>query len=697
MAAVPAPASATFAALFSDASKDPFSGTYAASFAPFDISPAGVNVTPETVRQQIAAASNQRLPLAIALLVEGRIRPFFLPFRRDQAMGAPADPSTDGKFFAYDGELIHGQGSLVEVPSQWFNLTNVVHGPTVDNIRAAIAASNDPSLLMGPFQQGDPDTMELRARSTVVLPHKYVGLFLSQLEGITPHYYFETILPVIEADGLAVDCAPLTRFCQMAITRQTANGAPLLEVATPIAPRRHVPLLTQAHGLLAHHLPALLTPSGAPVNLQSIVDTITAYTMQRQAEKAQAALDKVAKTNATVATWLGPESFGRLLRYCSVANEVDLPPIWSALAQAPAKDRLAILQGKVRNELISLGAVFEQFTVSLSLLTELTSLRWAMINADALETGSLGNAFLFTDSDVEEMQGLARTIDLIQTGGASPSLADATTLLKMKVTLPGADDSLRCLLRMHAVYRAVLPVGHPLTAFIGNHYDIMKAFDPGWTHYATHIPALRALKGVFHLQWLSLRLTKYFTQHDRGLPTVTLPDPNELVDCIQSQTQWEPNLTPAFADRYNLRAFLGLHAATSPASVVPSLVSASTMTGASSLSQGTTGSSAPAPITAPAPSTAGVRLENTHFNTALFGTYKTSSIKSRDIRRKVERGDLPPLPPSKMNASKPVCLAWHTKGQCNSNCPCLLDHVAYTPDEYAPLVAWCRDHGYRSE
>ena len=66
----------------------------------------------------------------------------------------------------------------------------------------------------------------------------------------------------------------------------------------------------------------------------------------------------------------------------------------------------------MQNELISLGAVFEQFMVSLSMLIELTSLCWAMINADALETGLLGNAFLFTDLDVEEMQGLAQTKDL---------------------------------------------------------------------------------------------------------------------------------------------------------------------------------------------------------------------------------------------------------------------------------------------
>ncbi len=48
-----------------------------------------------------------------------------------------------------------------------------------------------------------------------------------------------------------------------------------------------------------------------------------------------------------------------------------------------------------------LGVVFEQYTLSLCLLTKVIALRWAMLNPNALETGSLGNAFLFTDSDVK--------------------------------------------------------------------------------------------------------------------------------------------------------------------------------------------------------------------------------------------------------------------------------------------------------
>jgi hypothetical protein len=53
-----------------------------------------------------------------------------------------------------------------------------------------------------------------------------------------------------------------------------------------------------------------------------------------------------------------------------------------------------------------MDAVFlaEEFTVDLNLVMHLTSLQWAMITPDSLETGCFGNAFLFTDLDVGEYQ-----------------------------------------------------------------------------------------------------------------------------------------------------------------------------------------------------------------------------------------------------------------------------------------------------
>jgi hypothetical protein len=131
--ALPQPA---FTALFNDIAKDPFNGTYSSLFAPFDISLMDANPTPNNVCQQIAAASNQNSPLAIALLVNGLIPVYCLPFWHNQAVGAASVPALDGKFFAFNGKLVLGQGVLVKIPAQWFNMTAQVQVPTLNNIRA---------------------------------------------------------------------------------------------------------------------------------------------------------------------------------------------------------------------------------------------------------------------------------------------------------------------------------------------------------------------------------------------------------------------------------------------------------------------------------------------------------------------------------------------------------------------------------
>ncbi len=102
------------------------------------------------------------------------------------------------------------------------------------------------------------------------------------------------------------------------------------------------------------------------------------------------------------------------------------------------------------NEFLALGAIYEQFPPSLFLLTQITSLKWGMLNTKALEMGSLGNAFLFTDSDIKRAQGINQQIDFIQQGSATPMYVDAQLLLKAKINLPlpGLDNSLHCVLHM---------------------------------------------------------------------------------------------------------------------------------------------------------------------------------------------------------------------------------------------------------
>jgi len=92
-----------------------------------------------------------------------------------------------------------------------------------------------------------------------------------------------------------------------------------------------------------------------------------------------------------------------------------------------------------------------------------------------------------------------------------------------------------------------------------------------------------------------------------------------------------------------------------------------------------------------------VRVENTHFNSALFLSYKMMPIKSRTLRDKIDSGVLGPLPKSKANASATMCLSWHTKGQCNTGCKLKGDHISYSEQEYVPMVKWCSDNYNKGE
>lgn len=111
--------------------------------------------------------------------------------------------------------------------------------------------------MVGPFNIGDADTLEVCTWSVVANPNKYIGIFLSQPEGVTPHCYFEMILPVVEADRMGQMCMPLTHFYQVVITMPAANSISSLQVTSPASPLCHIPLLTQASTIIHHHLPAL--------------------------------------------------------------------------------------------------------------------------------------------------------------------------------------------------------------------------------------------------------------------------------------------------------------------------------------------------------------------------------------------------------------------------------------------------------
>jgi hypothetical protein len=299
----------TFSGLFNNASRNPFliGGTYDALLAPFNINPHN-NPTPHIVHQLIAAATTQNLPVALLAVVDGRLTLLFLPFQRNRAMGVAEHPATDGKMFAFEGNLIGMQGYLVELADDSFNLSTRMTVPTVGHIRGLFAA--DPqAVTVGPFVDGNMNTLTIQTRYLVPLPNKYASLFLTLPGGVPPGYYLDTILPVIKADGMGAACDPLTQFCLAAITTPGAGLSSAVQVAAHSPPTRHIPLLQQAEATLSSFLLGLRRIAVPEVNLQPLINTITAGQEQRLQEQAVMRLDRELKENTSVSSWLGVKNF----------------------------------------------------------------------------------------------------------------------------------------------------------------------------------------------------------------------------------------------------------------------------------------------------------------------------------------------------------------------------------------------------
>jgi hypothetical protein len=287
-----------FADLFNDATRDPFlvDGTYDTLLAPFNIAPGDGNMTPLAIRQLVAASSNQHLPIALLVMIGGCLIPLFLPFKRKRAMGVAEHATTDGKLFAFEGKLVGTQGYLVEIRDDLFNLTPRITVPDVGLARGLLTA--DPNArTLGPFTEGSEDTTTVRTRNIVPLPNKYTAMFLANAGGVTPHYFVETILPVIKRDEMATTCKPLTRFCVAALTAPGQGQVPTVEIEPLAPPGRHVPLFAQAEALLVDHLTGLRQVTAPEVNLQPLINTILEGQQQQQQEQAIARLDRKLKQN----------------------------------------------------------------------------------------------------------------------------------------------------------------------------------------------------------------------------------------------------------------------------------------------------------------------------------------------------------------------------------------------------------------
>jgi hypothetical protein len=693
--AMPAPPVASFVQLFNDPANDPLLGQYAGLFDSFAIDPAApqASVPPQGLRDLVAAAGTQRNLVALLYINEGVSQVLLCPQRLDRALGAPPS-NLYGNTYAFESDLFQNQGLNVEIPNEFFNLIpNQVLAPTAAFIQTAVAAT--PALeFLGPFANGDAGTEVVRVRKIIPIPFQYVNIFLAS--PITPSAFFTTIYPQMVIDGTDVACAAFITFFQVAITRSAIAPAPsALECNLAISPPRSEILLRLRNGLISHHFP-VLSQNFAQLQQNAIATQIATFTQQTQLNRVQDEERRSTSKVDSVSKMLGIELTDKLRRVSHAATDAELSAFWHRMAATKKSARLGVFQAYIDAAKERLNEEHLTFVADNALLNATLSLSWAMVHKDAIGTGV--NMFRFGDTDVEAAQQLNSHLELILSGSANPSLADATEALKTTIVLPPADGSNRNVRRYQIWSMIVLPDLHDLTAYLNSHYTDMESFRSEFAAYVTVEPHLTNAKGIYHLKYMATELTEYFKEQFRSPQPVPLPDPHAIRKFIQREQRWEPLLSQSFLIKNKVLAYCQQQY---PLTFFGPPVGGPLLAGGLPLNGPPPGNPpgngrlpargpplGAAPGGGAPPGGENGRTNNVGFNAELFMTYRSRPVKSASIRRQIRANTLPALPMSKVD-NQTMCLAFHTKGQCNAECPRVTDHVAYTAAEYAPLLEWC--------
>ena len=659
---------------FSDVANDPFNGEYTQVMTPYEV-PAAHAMTPTNVRNLAYTAKDQGLPTAFILFHENdsRIHVYVQLDKFSTRMGM--EPTQwDDDVFAAKGELNHNHQITVSWRNDYFNQTPNLRLPSDELVNNSYAADLN-LVLLGPYCADDADTFVQNVRRTCYVPPKYVPLFLTG--PLTPRQAWEIVQAQIVIDNNAVSCLALTNFIKATMTVSGDPDRPLVAVADPTVPLADDLLLSRRRKIIETDFPVL------NINLAQLQQNeiagqlgllVNETRVAREAETTRRALDKV----KTPAQYLGDVNIVKLLRYCNLAAATNLPPFWMQISRSSKSQHLSILQWEINRIKESINEPDLVFIATTPLLEAIKSLNWEMSSNDAVTSGL--NIFLLGEQAVEEAYTQQQMYELLHGDGANPTLKDAAALIKAKAATPKHIYQFRHqAVRFQIINKIILGQNHPLCTQLSvycNRFLAMEAILH--THQRQHLllPTMLAKK-------LAVLCSNWYKSQHRTPAAIPPPNFSQVFDDIQNENHWQPILSSAFLQQLGLSAF-------QPNIETPLFLPA--ITPVLSPAAPRTPSNQPRPPATPSASTPGQsRLNNTAFNTNLFGAFREAPTACRVIRSKIRSNEIPELPPSKVANAEP-CLAWHVKGTCNEACSRNADHVTYTAAEYAPLKAWCEEH-----
>jgi hypothetical protein len=586
-------------------------------------------------------------------------------------LGLPATP-WDDQIYAQKGELHRNQAILVEWKSDYFHqLNQQILAPTAATIDTTLAAQPELAFL-GPYAQGEPGTELIKVRRTCFVPPRYVPLFLAG--PLAPRDAWERVRGQIAVEQREVACKALIKYLQAALTRPADGAEPLLSLASgPEAPVADGDLLDHRQRILEDDFPQLNMQLAGAQQDQIALNLGELVRDNRRAREQDRVEREKAKTKDPQ-EMLGEVGLQKLVRWSHVETAAELQAIWSDLATAKKSQQLAVLQWAVDKMKDEMGDAELQFLVTPAHLEMVKNLRFVMLTTNHVATGI--QPFQFPEEALEGTTNAQALYEALYAGNSAPPLADLDRVMQAKPGAPKALYQARHQVRRVYLLLAVLfGEDHRLTQAYGNFYQRFLSSEAELHRHQQGLAQTRdqLLFPTKLLKRNAIELSHWFEAQAHTPAARAPPRFAQVFDDIKQElTTWEPQMSLAFLKELKLDALGGDGGPPPNGTPTPS----------------PTGG----PIKPGPENPADAAASNPYFWEATFGIYRQrTTVKTRAVRRKILDKALPSLPNSKVD-QQPMCLAWHTKGQCNIRCPRAADHVSYTHAELGALATWCAAH-----
>jgi hypothetical protein len=346
------------------------------------------------------------------------------------------------------------------------------------------------------------------------------------------------------------------------------------------------------------------------------------------------------------------------------------------MADYGKKKEWITMQQAINDMMSQMGLSQLHFMVTADLANKLSSLMWK-VHPEDLSQGIHPFCVGETSPDaIAALQELTQKDDLISSDGAAPSLMDARELVGVgKAAIPHNLISLDTQNQLFLVLLHIfLGTAHVVTTAWEQHTIMTQQQLLNLQFYSPRTPHHQLLLPALIQRWCQLCFSYWLKLQWNSMNDVP-PPVGPSCGCISHslKTDWESPLP----ERYL-------------APLTPMTIPPGTSGSSASMAMGPiTGASSSTPTSEPSvatPIVEGVVMRCKPY-LEVYAPFRALGKRVRDVMKAATtaRHAFP-----KNNQGVNMCVSYHVKGVCNSNCGRSLDHITHSDDETARFVEWCQ-------